>query len=170
MAWPGVAWVVPGGLGSSSRYHPRSVSLPADKEQCQLWARSRERAGRFLMRACNMGSILRMLTLPRTLFVLGSLILFDIAIVRWRGDGMESLSAQEKWAAQEELAILSGTCLDHPIQRLVVRHKRVAEVRFVPGCPGFFHSYNVVIDIYTFFGLHLLRTIHDCRGGVICNY
>ena len=55
-----------------------------------------------------------------------ALTLLDLAMVRWMGDRMETLNAEEKTAAQETLSMLSVTCLNNPIQVWFVRHAHVA--------------------------------------------
>lgn len=105
-------------------------------------------------------------TVALTPLVLGGVILLDLARVRWMGDGMATLSAAEKAAAQETLSLLSVTCLDNPIPAWFVRHAHVAGVLSTPECPG--SPSHVVIDVYTVFGLHMQRISHYC-GTITCS-
>ena len=106
------------------------------------------------------------------LLVCGLAIAWDLAIIHWRGDGLDLLHGAEKAAAQEVLDLLSVTCLDHPVSYyLFARHWRVTSVRFMPRCPApraSFGPYHVTVTIYTFFGLPLQQVTQTCGGEIIC--
>ncbi len=104
----------------------------------------------------------------RLLLVCGLLVLWDLAVVAWLGDGMKTLSAPERVAAQEAVADLSVTCLDNPIQRALTRHIQVVAVTGPMGC-RWGPSYQVVIEVYSVLGIPLATSTHDpCKGEVRC--
>ena len=97
-------------------------------------------------------------TLSTSLFLLGVLILCDLAPFWWRGNGMEHQTAEQQRAALEVLERLPTSCLDNPIQYLLTRHYYVVSVTPLPEC----HSTRVVIDLSTVFGIPTQRIIRDC--------
>ncbi len=127
--------------------------------------------------------------LSRFLVLLGALVVWDLAVVSWIGDGMEDLSPSERAAAEEALADLSITCLDNPLQGAFTRHKHVAVGTGPVPCyddppidwyasgphwPGTRRPTGedgcvVTIDVYSVFGLPIVRATSDaCLERTSC--
>ena len=138
-----------------------------------------------------------MKTMFRLLLVLALLIVWDVAFVQWRRDGLEDLNRSERMAAEKLLFDVRAICLDNPFQQILTRHLHVAAVHGPVSCgeaalerrnyfltgwvgrpPDLTRSWfgaplppahDVTIDVYTVFGLPL-QTVSQkaCSTTISC--